>query len=72
MLRYDACYPLDETAARGIGGESGGELITIYLQKWHDRKSDPRITQGRWNSFGWRVETERSDRTDMRLGTEKV
>ncbi len=70
MLRYDCCYPLDSSTASDLGLEPRLEEVTVYLEKWHQGTSYPRITEGRWRSFGWRVVVH--EKTDMRLGTVKA
>jgi hypothetical protein len=51
MLRYDACWPKEEglDSYRLAGFEHGRRRIVLYT----DREFSP--TEGRWNSFGWKV-----------------
>ena len=56
MLRYDACWPRDEGAARELDqcnhGVPGTFQITLCHASIH-RDWSP--TMARWESFGWRV-----------------
>ena len=57
MLRYDACYPADETSAIAIHStmcDDDPAPIRISLKQRHHLKF-PRITGGRWESMGWRI-----------------
>lgn len=63
MLRYDACFPSRSEDAAAIGHydvtsgptcQHNEELIDVRLIRYSETK-DPRITVGRWQSFGWSV-----------------
>lgn len=57
MLRYDCCFPVDESEARGIAGwarAAGGVLKPRRVTLEH-RGSGRAPTAARWQSFGWRV-----------------
>jgi hypothetical protein len=53
MLRYDACYPVDETngniAPYRADSSIYRETRSVNLKSAHEP------TEGRWNSFGWRI-----------------
>ena len=51
MLRYDQCFPLSERDSAVM--EETGKDRTVYLGCSTCRLSP--ATEGRWNSFGWRV-----------------
>lgn len=66
MLRYDQCWPADSAAVTAIETTYGSELERhgstvaqqpglrrIRLRKVSGSGIGP--TEGRWNSFGWRV-----------------
>lgn len=58
MLRYDSCFPHSPDDVRGLesptpgtaGSRAPREVTLIH----HDHRSWL-PTEGRWNSFGWRV-----------------
>ncbi len=53
MLRYDACWPADSTAAFKLDDNGGGrDLRSVKLHSY----SEP--TLDRWSSFGWSVGLE--------------
>lgn len=69
MLRYDACFPASQEAVSNLidtmfGGPSERTLALqghievpaqrVELARYHSGK-EPRITEGRWQSFGWEV-----------------
>lgn len=54
MLRYDCCYPVHESEARGLD-QSGP--MHVELERHHaDRSWHP--TYGRWDSFLFKVVAE--------------
>ena len=57
MLRYDCCFPADETQSaiinRSFEGERGAPL-TVRLARYTRNDFAP-ITPERWQSFGWKV-----------------
>lgn len=59
MLRYDGAMPYDEASSRRIEESiRNGRACTILLRKWGDpqRSYVSQFTEGRWQSFGVRVE----------------
>jgi len=58
MLRYDQCYPADESQARQLLRlrEQPTEMVTVMLIHRSDTKYW-KPTEGRWQSFLWRVKT---------------
>jgi hypothetical protein len=55
MLRYDACFPRDEGAARDMtAADHDSKHWTVTLVHYSDTATwQP--THGRWASFGWHV-----------------
>ena len=53
MLRYDQCWPATEAVDSGRLGTRSNELRTVRLRGLRSP------TTGRWNSFSWRVESEK-------------
>ncbi len=59
MLRYDGCFPADEKDARElettIGYKSPVDFLgmEVRLEKTAEKSWKP--TNGRWESFGWKV-----------------
>lgn len=51
MLRYDRCWPATSESATMLGR---GEIRDVQLKCYAENKVPP-ITEGRWQSFGWRV-----------------
>lgn len=55
MLRYDACYPTDADS-----------VVNMFHDDKEERKINLRSfrhpTEGRWNSFWWRIEDVKQDR----------
>jgi len=71
MLRYDACYPADESDARTMLEGFGSGMHTVYLRKRYAKKNEQQLTPDRWRSFGWRLITQRDDRNDPLLMVRK-
>lgn len=46
MLRYDACWPTDQESVSRLDSKSERSIKL---------SSHSPFTEGRWNSFGWRV-----------------
>jgi hypothetical protein len=59
MLRYDCCYPINETEARRMSWAEcdSSEVRTVELRRkaCKLRCDAENITPARWQSFGWRV-----------------
>lgn len=61
MLRYDNCYPRTAHDAELI--QTAGDVhnrkgfMVVWLSKTSTDR-EPRWTEGRWQSFGWRVHRE--------------
>ena len=52
MLRYDACYPTEESEARSLdSAERAVRRVTLE----HRGEKSWKPTEGRWASFTWRV-----------------
>jgi hypothetical protein len=52
MLRYDRCYPTQESQSRSF---DSGELRIVELEHAGEFLRDWSPTHGRWESFGWAV-----------------
>jgi hypothetical protein len=52
MLRYDECFPVDETEARSMFSPNL-ERRTVRLERWSGHPNPP--TEDRWQSQGWEV-----------------
>ena len=55
MLRFDLCFPKSET--------DSGQITRSYMPRERGTRcvilvSSKQPTQGRWESFGWKVTTE--------------
>jgi hypothetical protein len=67
MLRFDGCFPRDEISSNDITSSitqrNGSEKIIRLVKVHSNRLWTP--TEGRWNSFDWRVVSEsiRTERT---------
>ena len=57
MLRHDEAHPATEEDSGKIirSMEPGAEKASIDLAKYHTIKNSPHVTEGRWESFGWKV-----------------
>jgi hypothetical protein len=55
MLRYDGCFPADETQSHIINRTMDGSTGKVQVKVARYRRSDMTLhpTVGRWNSFGW-------------------
>jgi hypothetical protein len=57
MLRYDNCTPRTEQEANKIAASQRHELRDerpiIAVNHYYPTPGHPRITAGRWRSFGW-------------------
>jgi hypothetical protein len=51
MLRYDECFPIDESEARGMVSDHGHR--TVRLERWASHPGHP--IARRWESQGWKV-----------------
>lgn len=56
MLRYDACFPADETQSAYIESTRHAPAlpVTVRLARYTRRDMAP-VTPDRWKSFGWTV-----------------
>ena len=58
MLRYDHCYPMHERDIHTMSyypGERGLKKITLVSRCLTKEEANHIPTEGRWNSFNWRV-----------------
>ncbi len=59
MLRHDQAHPATEEDSHKLVRTMDPTLntgkVTISLGKYHGIKKSPHITEGRWESFGWKV-----------------
>ena len=71
MLRYDNCFPHSTEDAIRLDSYdyTPPRNRVVTLCKYHELKN-PRITEGRWRSFGWRVVP--NERDDRICGTTKL
>lgn len=60
MMRYDRCWPATEADSgysySPIRGGAAG-LRTVRVQAHSGTKANP-FTAGRWQSFGWRIQSD--------------
>lgn len=54
MLRYDCCFPVESEDANAVAGEPDAPTRRVAVQRWCDI-ADGRWTNGRWESFGWKI-----------------
>lgn len=59
MLRYDACYPVGSESIDGMLFSANPRLRSIYAEDGRKfqviLRSEHEPTDGRWESFGWKV-----------------